>query len=75
MERRVAITGLGVISAAGLNVQDFWSAMREGRSAIKPITAFRPGVLRFANAAEITEFRPENYFEPKEAQYLDPFAQ
>jgi nodulation protein E len=75
MERRVAITGLGVISAAGLNVQDFWNTMREGRSAIKRIAAFPPGVLRFANAAEITEFRPENYFEPKEIQYLDPFAQ
>jgi nodulation protein E len=75
MERRVAITGLGVISAAGLNVDDFWRTIREGRSAIKPIQAFPHGILRFSNAAEITDFRPEDYFDPKEAQYLDPFAQ
>ncbi len=75
MERRVAITGLGVISAAGLNVQDFWATMREGRSAIHPIQGIAPGILRFPNAAEITDFKAENYFEPKEAQFLDPFAQ
>jgi nodulation protein E len=75
MERRVAITGLGVVSAAGLNLQDFWTAMREGRSAIHPIKCIPPGILRFPNAAEILDFKPENYFEPKEAQFLDPFAQ
>ena len=75
MERRVAITGLGVISAAGLNVQEFWTTMREGRPAIKPITAVSPSLLRFTNAAEITDFNPEQYFEPKEVQFLDPFAQ
>lgn len=75
MERRVAITGLGVISAAGLNVHDFWAAMREGRSAIHPIRAISPGILRFPNAAEIVDFNPADYFDAKEAQFLDPFAQ
>jgi nodulation protein E len=75
MERRVAVTGLGIISAAGLTVQDFWTSIREGRSAIRPITAFRPGLLRFPNAAEITNFDQSQYFDPKEAQFLDPFAQ
>ncbi len=75
MQRRVAITGLGIISASGLNVQDFWTAMREGRSAIKPITSIPPGVLRFTNAAEVADFDPNDYFEPKEIQFLDPFAQ
>jgi nodulation protein E len=75
MQRRVAITGLGIISASGHNVQDFWAAMREGRSAIKAITSIPPGVLRFPNAAEVTNFDPNQYFEPKEVQFLDPFAQ
>src|SRR6478672_9031002 len=75
MQRRVAITGLGIISASGHNVQDFWAAMREGRSAIKPITSIPPGVLRFSNAGEVTNFDPNKYFAPKEVQFLDPFAQ
>lgn len=49
--------------------------MREGRSDIKPITGFAPGVLRFPNAARIQGFDQNQHFEPKEAQYLDPFAQ
>lgn len=75
MQRRVAITGLGVISAAGLDLSSFWSAMREGRSAIGPLTSVPPGELRFPNGAEIPQFDPLNYFEPKEAQFLDRFAQ
>lgn len=75
MQHRVVVTGLGVISASGLTLQDFWSSMREGRSAIKPITSFPPGVLRFPNAAEITTFDENQHFDPKEAQFLDPFAQ
>src|SRR3974390_464990 len=74
MQRRVAVTGLGVISASGLTLQDFWSSIREGRSAIKPITRFE-GLLRFPNAAEITDFDENRHFDGKEAQFLDPFAQ
>ncbi len=75
MQRRVAITGLGIVSACGLNVADFWKAMREGRPSIHPITSIPPGTLRFSNAAQITDFDPARYFVAKEAQFLDPFAQ
>ena len=74
MRRRVVVTGLGVISASGLTLQDFWSSIREGCSAIKPITRFQ-GLLRFPNAAEITDFDENQHFDGKEAQFLDPFAQ
>jgi nodulation protein E len=75
MQRRVVVTGLGVISASGLTLHDFWSSIREGRSAIAPITSIPPGVLRFPNAAEIRDFDETQHFDPKEAQFLDPFAQ
>ena len=75
MQRRVAVTGLGVVSACGLNVHDFWASMREGRSGIKPVSNLPPNALRFPNAADIPEFDPEKYFDAKEASYLDRFAQ
>ena len=75
MERRVAVTGLGVVSASGLNLHDFWNSMREGRSAIAPLTSVAPGEVRFPNGAEIPGFDPDRYFDPKEAQFLDRFAQ
>jgi nodulation protein E len=75
MQRRVAITGMGVISAVGLDVQTFWAALLEGRSGIGPLKSVQPGELRFPNGAEIPEFDPSQYFDLKEAQFLDRFAQ
>jgi nodulation protein E len=75
MQRRVAVTGLGVISAVGLDVQSFWLSLREGRSGIRPLTSVPPGELRFPNGAEIPEFDANQHFDPKEVQLLDRFAQ
>lgn len=49
--------------------------MREGRSAIAPLTSVAPGEVRFPNGAEIPGFDPDRYFDPKEGQFLDRFAQ
>ncbi len=75
MQGRVAVTGLGVVSAVGLDLDSFWKALREGRSGIRPMTSVAPGELRFPNAAEIPDFNANKYFEGKEAQFLDRFAQ
>jgi nodulation protein E len=75
MQRRVAVTGMGVISALGVTVESFWQALSEGRSGIGPIQAIPAGLLRFPNGAEANAFKPEDYFDPKEAGFLDRFAQ
>jgi nodulation protein E len=75
MQRRVAVTGLGVISALGVNLEEFWAALRAGRPGIAPIRSVPPGTLRFPNGAEVTAFDPARYFDPKEAGFLDRFAQ
>ena len=73
--RRVVITGVGVISALGSGAASFWEALREGRSGIAPIEAVDSSSLRFQNGAEVRGYDPEAYFEPKEASFLDRFAQ
>ena len=40
MERRVVITGLGVVSPVGTGVEKFWNSLLEGKSGIAPITRF-----------------------------------
>jgi nodulation protein E len=75
MQRRVAVTGLGVISALGVTVDDFWKALSEGKSGIGPIQAIAAGLLRFPNGAEARDFKAGDYFDAKEASFLDPFAQ
>jgi nodulation protein E len=75
MTRRVAVTGIGAISAFGETFTDLWAGLAAGRSAIRPLTLVAPGILRFPNAAEVPDYDPLRHFEEKEAQMLDRFAQ
>ena len=75
MHRRVAVTGIGAISAFGPTFADLWKGLAAGRSAIRPLTLVAPGALRFPNAAEVPDYDPLRHFEEKEAQMLDRFAQ
>jgi nodulation protein E len=75
MNRRVAVTGVGVVCALGHNSRDFWQALCESRSGIQPIQAVEPGLLRFENGAEVRGWDPLRYFDEKETGLLDRFAQ
>ena len=75
MMRRVAVTGIGVISALGPTRDDFWRALAAGQSAIRPMTLVSPGAVKFPNAAEVPDFRAEEHMDPKQAGALDRFAQ
>ncbi len=75
MTRRVAITGAGVVSAIGLNRDEFWQSLREGRPGIGPLQAVNAADLRFANSAEVRGFDPLRHFDAKGVEFLDRFAQ
>ena len=74
-QRRVAITGLGVISALGRDRHEFWQALRQGRSGIAAIEGADRTQLRFANGAEVRNYNSLDHFPQKEADLLDRFAQ
>ena len=73
--RRVAVTGIGVVSALGATFAEFWEALRRGESGIRPMTLVPPGSLRFPNAAEVPGFETSRYFDDKEAAFVDRFTQ
>src|ERR1700693_2128574 len=75
MNRRVVITGVGVVCALGHNSRDFWQALSEGRSGIGPLQSVEPGLLRFENGAEVRGWDPLRHFDEKETGMLDRFAQ
>ena len=75
MNRRVVVTGVGVVSALGSNGREFWDALTQGRSGIAPIESIEPGLLRFENGAEVRNWDPSRYFDEKDAGLLDRFAQ
>lgn len=75
MNRRVAVTGIGVISALGTGRDAFWDALAAGHSGIRPMTLVPQGSVKFPNAAEVPDYQPLAHFEPRDADLLDRFAQ
>jgi 3-oxoacyl-[acyl-carrier-protein] synthase II len=75
MKRRVAVTGLGVISPVGNDVASFWSSIKAGRSGAGPITKFDPSRTDAKIAAEVKGFDPNLYMDKKEARKMALFAQ
>lgn len=75
--RRVAITGLGIISSLGLNLAESWNSLSQGRCAIRPLQNVDRSriALKMENGAEVRGFDPTQHFEGGKEAYLDRFAQ
>ena len=74
-DRRVLVTGIGVVSPLGLDAGSTWAGVAEGRSGIDLITAFDTEGFETRFAAEVKGFDPESYLDRKEARRMDRFAQ
>ena len=75
-ERRVVVTGLGVVSPLGHNVDTLWKALVAGESGVDKITAFDPSAYDTQIAAEVKNFDPTPAFpNAKEMRRSDRFAQ
>ncbi len=74
-ERRVVITGMGVVAPNGIGVNRFWDSLVQGRSAVRRITRFDVSSYPSQIAAEISDFDPIDYMDPKTAKRLGRFAQ
>ena len=70
--RRVVITGMGVITPLGNNVQTYWQALIDGRSGAGPITYFDASAFDTKFACELKGFDPLKYMDRKLAQRADP---
>ena len=72
--KRVAVTGLGVVSPVGSTIEAFWSALVEARSGIGPIEAGRKEMFRTRLAAEVRDFRPDQHFPSRRLAFIDRFS-
>ncbi len=73
-DRRVVITGMGIISSVGNRVQEFWDSIINGRSGIAPVTRFDTTRYRTRIAGEVKNFNITDYMSEKEARRLDMFC-
>ncbi|WP_031469285.1 beta-ketoacyl-[acyl-carrier-protein] synthase family protein [Sciscionella sediminilitoris] len=73
--RRVVITGRGVVSSIGIGVERFGSALRAGRSGVRPIRTFDTEGFAHANGTEVEGFEPERYIRELELDGLGRASQ
>src|SRR3989338_11045787 len=71
MDKRIVITGVGVLASNGIGKDAFWKALKEGRSGIKPVTLFDTSTTRAKTAGEITDFKAEEFLGEKGLRNLD----
>jgi len=74
-KRRVVVTGMGVVAPNGIGLNNFWDSLVHGRSAIRKITYFNASSYPCQAAAEVSDFDPNDYTDPKTAKRLAKFAQ
>jgi 3-oxoacyl-[acyl-carrier-protein] synthase II len=72
-QRRVVVTGLGLVSPVGNTVPDAWAKVCAGKSGITPIDGFDVSAFSTRFAGQIQGFEIDKYLEPKEARKCDPF--
>ena len=73
-KRRVVITGLGILSPLGNDLETNWAAIKAGRSGIGPITHFDASAYPTRIAGEVRGFDPTEFIAPKDVKKMDPFV-
>ena len=73
--RRVVVTGIGVLTPIGNNLQEYWEGLVSGQSGAAPITLFDATNFKTQFACEVKNFNPTDFLDRKEARKLDRFCQ
>ncbi|MBF0295909.1 MAG: beta-ketoacyl-ACP synthase II [Magnetococcales bacterium] len=72
-DRRVVITGIGLVTPLGLGIAPVWEGLTSGRSGIGPITRFNAEEFACRIAGEVRDFQPEDWVDKKEIKKMDLF--
>ena len=75
MSRRVVVTGLGAVTPIGLNINDFWNGIKEGKIGFDHITKFDTTDYKCHISAELKDFNAKDYMDFKSAKRMEPFSQ
>ncbi|MCK5450748.1 MAG: beta-ketoacyl-[acyl-carrier-protein] synthase family protein [Candidatus Omnitrophica bacterium] len=71
MNKRIVVTGIGVLASTGIGKVAFWEGLENGRSGMKPVTLFDTSNLKSKQAGEISDFDPKTILGPKGLRNLD----
>lgn len=71
MDKRIVITGVGVLASNASGRKEFWKSLKEGKSGVRPVTLFDTANLRSKLAGQIPDFMPESILGQKGLRTLD----
>lgn len=74
-QKRVVVTGMGVVAPNGIGIDNFWDSLVHGRSGVRKITHFDASSYPSQIAAEVPDFNPTDYMDSKTEKRLSRFAQ
>ncbi len=72
---RVVVTGMGMVSPVGLDVESSWQAICNGVSGAAPIESFDTGAFSTRFSCSVKNFSVDGFIAPKDAKRMDPFVQ
>ena len=75
MSRRVVVTGMGALTPIGNNLNDYWEALKAGKSGAALITKFDTEKFKAKFACELKSFNSLDHFDSKEVRKYDLFSQ
>ena len=75
MDERIVVTGMGAVTAVGATTASTWESLVAGRSGVRTISIFDPSRLSVRIAAEVSDWKPEDYMARKDARRMDRYSQ
>jgi 3-oxoacyl-[acyl-carrier-protein] synthase II len=75
MNKRVVITGLGVISSIGIGWKEFWDSLLKGKSGISPVSSFDTTNHFTHNGGEVKDFKPEDFIPQEQLKFMNRATQ
>ncbi len=73
MKKRIVVTGYGIVSCFGTDVDHFYEQLLQGKSGVRPIEAFDCSTFSTKFAGEVQDFSVDGYMDKKQARRVDPF--
>lgn len=72
---KIVITGMGIVSPIGIGLENYWNALMEGKSGAGKVSFFDVSAYPCQIAAEVKDFKPEDFIEKKKIKRMDRFTQ
>ncbi len=73
--KKIVITGLGVITPVGIGIDTFWTSLKEGKSGTRPITQFDASQCDSRICGNIPDYNPDDHFSTKDVRKIARFVQ